>query len=84
MSADVHHKARGAHPAYPARFPVSDGLVPWDAPAPDYVPVDFLHPPGHPHWVRPDFQGCRHCAPPVQGRVVLLYAKRDGSGRLIY
>eukprot|EP00966_Prymnesium_polylepis_P112714 2607081-Prymnesium_polylepis.1 len=43
-------------------------------------PVDFFHPPGHAHWARPDFQGCRHCAPPVQGKVVLLYAKRDSSG----
>ena len=41
-------------------------------------PTDFLHPPGHPHWLKPDFRTCRHCAPPVQGQVVLLHS--DGNG----
>ena len=43
-------------------------------------PNDFLHPRHHPHWRKPDFKTCRHCAPPVQGKVVLLYEAADGSG----
>jgi hypothetical protein len=42
-------------------------------------PTDYLHPAGHPHWARPQFATCPHCAPPVQGRVVLLHARPDGS-----
>ena len=42
-------------------------------------PAEYLHPPGHAHWRRPDFQGCKHCVPPVQGSVVLLHA-RHGAG----
>ena len=32
-------------------------------------PQEYLHPPGHPHWARPDFANCRSCTPPVQGKV---------------
>ena len=44
-------------------------------------PMEFLHPAGHDHWQRPDFRGCPHCSPPVQGKVVLLYAKADSSSK---
>ena len=43
-------------------------------------PADWLHPPGHEHWRRPRFKTCRSCAPPVQGRAVLLHRRRDGTG----
>lgn len=43
-------------------------------------PSEHLHPPGHEHWRRPQFATCKNCAPPVQGCVVLLHTKPDGSG----
>ena len=47
-------------------------------------PLAYLHPPGHPHraprgWVA----GCEACAPPVQGRVVLLHGAGDGGGGVV-
>ena len=47
-------------------------------------PLAYLHPPGHPHraprgWVA----GCEACAPPVQGRVVLLHGAEDGGGSVV-
>ena len=35
-------------------------------------PAAFLHPPGHPHHLVPDFRGCTGCMPPVHGTVILL------------
>ena len=32
-------------------------------------PEQYLHPPGHPHHLRPDFVNCPHCTPPVHGQV---------------
>ena len=40
----VHAKARSAHPAYPARFPVPDAEVPWARPFLGYDPPLFEHP----------------------------------------
>jgi ADP-ribose pyrophosphatase len=40
----VHVKARSAHPAYPARFPVDDEKVPFSETFAEYRPVEFTHP----------------------------------------
>ena len=37
----LHHKARSAHPLYPARFAVPDELVAWSEAFPTYKPVKF-------------------------------------------
>ena len=29
-------------------------------------PLEWLHPPDHPHRLRPDFHHCTSCSPPVQ------------------
>lgn len=39
----IHVKARGAHPAYPARAPVDDDKVNWATPHDEYTPVEFTH-----------------------------------------
>ena len=41
-------------------------------------PRAYLHGPGHPHTINPDFQGCEGCCPPVHGNVVCL-ANIDGE-----
>jgi hypothetical protein len=41
LQSAVHVHARGKHPAYPARQPVSDEQVPWSAPFPAYKPPEF-------------------------------------------
>lgn len=47
-------------------------------------PAEYLHPPDHPHWRAPQFSQCTNCAPPVQGKVVLLYTRHDVErGRLM-
>lgn len=38
-----HAKARGPHPAYPSRVPVSDESVDWNSSAADYRPPEFTH-----------------------------------------
>lgn len=42
-SAPIHVKARGPHPAYPARTSVDDKVVPWDSEFNGYAPVEFVH-----------------------------------------
>ena len=41
-------------------------------------PQEYLHPPGHPHWARPDFANCRSCTPPVQGKVRDAWSEERG------
>ena len=40
----VHVRARGAHPAYPARASVSDEQVAWEHTFAAYSPVEYVHP----------------------------------------
>lgn len=43
-------------------------------------PAQYLHPPGHPHALRPVFSPpCKGCTPPVHGKVVLLRAAPGGE-----
>ncbi len=42
-------------------------------------PLAYLHPPGHPHTLRPNFVDCEGCTPPVHGSVVLLYTDEGGA-----
>ena len=45
-------------------------------------PTTYLHDdPNHPHMRKPDFENCKHCAPPVHGEVVLLKLAADGAVR---
>lgn len=39
----LHSRARGPHPAYPARAAVPDAGVPWTASFPKYKPMSFTH-----------------------------------------
>ena len=47
-------------------------------------PESYFHPPGHEHWMRPQFATCKQCAPPVHGEVVLLTLKRAGGLEEVY
>jgi len=46
-------------------------------------PEDFLHPPAHPHCVRPDYKGCPGCIPPVHGECVLLTSSEELKGSTV-
>jgi len=38
-------------------------------------PTPYLHPPSHPHHLKPAFASCDGCTPPVHGRPVLVWSE---------